>query len=226
MANINFTEFNLRTSPLTGDFLVGYDESASNEIRMEIKDVLSLVNSAKYESVYSSVNVASANWDSVYSNVNVASANWNSVYSSVNSNSAKYESVYSSVNVTSANWDSVYSNVNSNSASWDSVVNVKHESSTNYILQQSDVDSLLTFNTTTLTLVIIPTDSVLNVPIGSHLTVMRKGSGFVDLSASFGVNLLSVNSFTFLKNVNSIATLIKLNNDEWLLHGDLDFLIV
>jgi hypothetical protein len=194
MANINFTEFDLRTSPLTGDFLVGYDESGYNEIRMEIKDVLSLINSAKYESVYSSVNVTSANWDSVYSNVNV----------------------------TSANWDSVYSNVNSNSASWDSVINVKHESSTNYILQQSDVDSLLTFNTTTLTRVIIPTDSVLNVPIGSHLTVMRKGSGFVDLSASFGVSLLSVNSFTFLKNVNSIATLVKLNNDEWLLHGDLD----
>ena len=135
MANINFTEFDLRTSPLTGDFLVGYDESGSNEIRMEIKDVLSLVNSAKYESVYSSVNV------------------------------------------TSANWDSVYSNVNSNSASWDSVIDVKYKSSTNYILQQSDVDSLLTFDTSTLTHIIIPTDSVLNVPIGSQLTVMRKGVG-------------------------------------------------
>ena len=42
MATINFSDFNLKTPILSGDFLVGYDENTSDEIRTKIKDIVDL----------------------------------------------------------------------------------------------------------------------------------------------------------------------------------------
>lgn len=80
-------------------------------------------NSAKYESVYSSVRNNSAFWNDVYSNVATTSTARDSVYTTTRNNSASWggtliPSVFTSLTANSANWQSTYTTVSTFSATW------------------------------------------------------------------------------------------------------------
>ena len=47
MAQRNFTQFSLRTFPLTGDYVVGYKADGSEELRTSLQNVIDLVYDSK-----------------------------------------------------------------------------------------------------------------------------------------------------------------------------------
>lgn len=67
--------------------------------------------------------------------------------------------------------------------------------------------------------IVIPANS--NFEDGFQVSVARIGSGFVEISASQGVNLRSAEGRTLLRVQNSTAALVKLSAEDWLAFGDL-----
>jgi hypothetical protein len=174
MADKNFTQFDLKTTLSLNDFLVGYNENGSNEIRTKISDINSFVLDKQTLSFNES-------------NKNLTLSN------------GKFASL-SSIDLTIIKGETYSGNAD-------------------YFLQITDYNKLLTFDNYELTNVIIPKD--LKIPIGTELKIMRKGNGNVALSASNGVILRSVDDSVFVKYKNSVVNLLKLDENDWLLHGEL-----
>jgi hypothetical protein len=59
------------------------------------------------------------------------------------------------------------------------------------------------------------------IPIGSQILVSRNGSGEVTFTPDGGVTINSVQGFLRLNNQYSVATLVKIDTDVWVLFGDL-----
>jgi hypothetical protein len=111
MTTKTFANFQTRHPILTGDFLVGYKEDASQEIKITVSSLIQKISSS----------VVSGNWDSVYSSVKYTSGNWDSTYTTVLTESASWiGGGGSDVVGLSANWESTYTTVESNSSTnWD-----------------------------------------------------------------------------------------------------------
>ena len=140
MTTKTFANFQTRHPILTGDFLVGYKEDASQEIKITVSSLIQKISSSvvsgNWDSVYSSVKDTSSNWDSTYTTVLTESAswvidnsidtevrsltsNWETTYNTVNTNSTDWDSAYSTIlTYTPTNWTDTYTNVQSNSASY------------------------------------------------------------------------------------------------------------
>ena len=124
MATKNFTQFDLRTPLLTGDYLVGYNQDGSIELRTQVRDVVNLAtgvaSNLKFPylplsggevtgdlNVDSGVSVVgllstldnntAVEWNEAYTTVSDLSSSWNSSYDTVNSLSAGWEATLSSV---------------------------------------------------------------------------------------------------------------------------------
>jgi hypothetical protein len=176
MADKNFTQFDLKTTLSLNDFLVGYNENGSNEIRTKISDINSFVLDRQTLSFNES-------------NKNLTLSN------------GKFASL-SSIDLTIIKGET-------------------YSSDSDYFLQITDYNKLLTFDNINLTNLTVIINKDLNFPTGSEIRIMRKGDGNVALSASNGVNLRSVDNSTYIKNKNSVVNLIKLEENDWLLYGDL-----
>lgn len=176
MADKNFTQFDLKTTLSLNDFLVGYNENGSNEIRTKISDINSFVLDKQTLSFNES-------------NKNLTLSN------------GKFASL-SSIDLTIIKGET-------------------YSSDADYFIQISDYNKLLTFDNINLTNVNVIINKDLNFPVGSEIRIMRKGDGNVALSASNGVNLRSVDNSTYIKYKNSVVNLVKLEENDWLLYGDL-----
>lgn len=176
MADINFTQFDLKTNLSLNDFIVGYDENGLIEIRTKISNLSNFIlNDEKIE------------FDELNKRLSISNGK--------------------SVSLSALNLLSVKE--------------FSYPSETNYSLQISDVNNLVTFNNDYSTIIVLENDSVEKFPIGSEIKIMRKGTGDVSLSAQNGINIRSENSSLFLRDVNSVVNLLKIENNDWVLYGDL-----
>jgi len=118
MANKKFTDFDLATSLVDGDYIIGYKANATAELRTTFETFRnSLPAEFKYQGA--DLKTLSANWQSTFTTVQSASATWNEAYTLIQANSATWEADSSEdleVRALSANWESVYSTVQANSS--------------------------------------------------------------------------------------------------------------
>jgi hypothetical protein len=204
-----------------------------------------LNNSAVWDSTYTSVTSISANFDSVYTTLNSNSANWNSTYTTVLNNSASWGTGggggginlgvvtnYLSTNnvlLSSANILGTLTVQGSVSTSSNIFVSgfvvsqlpVTNTSLTSYNLSFQDRSDLLIINTATTCNVNILNDSSIGFNTGDQINIARFGSGSVSVSSAAGVTLRSAGSRKNLRDLYSVATVVKLSANDWLLFGDL-----
>ena len=102
MTTKTFANFQTRYPILTGDFIVGYKEDASQEIKVTVNSLIKTISSS----------IISKNWDSTYTTVLTESASWiGGGGSDVVGLSANWESTYTTVESNSStNWDNNLSN--------------------------------------------------------------------------------------------------------------------
>jgi hypothetical protein len=134
MATINFTQFNT-VSPLTsGDYIVGYKQDGSQEIRATVKQITDLVNATDAQTLSfneSNKNLSISNGNTVSlsalvdstidNGVRALSGNWQSTYTTVQNTSAAWNtdnSIDLGVRSLSANWQSTYTTVQNVSTNW------------------------------------------------------------------------------------------------------------
>ena len=98
---------------------------------------------------------------------------------------------------------------------YDSINNV---TGTAYSIVSSDSGLLLTFGSATETTITLPNDSV-NIDIGSHIDIVRIGTGSVTLSPGVGVSINATG--LSLRSQYSAASLVKVASNTWLVVGDI-----
>ena len=89
-------------------------------------------------------------------------------------------------------------------------------SSSTYALQANDVGKVLTFSNATSTTVNIQPDLSLAWNVGQRVDIIQWGEGYIQVSASPGVTLLSNNETPILNQKYNTGTLIKSDDNEWL----------
>lgn len=92
-------------------------------------------------------------------------------------------------------------------------------STTSYTLALSDSGSLI--NATTGMTITVPPFSTAAFPIGSQLLIYRSAVSAVAITAGSGVTINAPGSADEIANQYSIATLMKLGTNEWVLGGDI-----
>lgn len=98
--------------------------------------------------------------------------------------------------------------------------NVKTSS---YTLALSDQSKMIEMNSSSATVLTVPTDSTVNFPIGTYIVVLRTGTGSVAIEGMVGSPSGVVINFTpglTLRAQWSMATLIKRAANTWVLSGD------
>lgn len=139
MAQRNFTQFELRQIPLTGDFLVGYKSNATAEIRTSFQNIIDLIYSseprgsqgfslvrqnsgATWSYQGTDLKELSSNWESTFTNVFSNSSTWGSggeTYNIVRANSAtRWNYQGTDLKALSANWQNTFITVQNNAESW------------------------------------------------------------------------------------------------------------
>lgn len=89
------------------------------------------------------------------------------------------------------------------------------EESTNTSLEIGDVGNIIKM--TAASTVFIPTNEDTPIPVGAKVDILRYGSGAVDISSA--VDLRAPNG-TDLASQYSMASLVKIDTNEWVLTGD------
>jgi len=160
MAQRNFTQFELRQIPLTGDYLVGYKANATSEIRTSFQNIIDLVYASEprgYQG-FSLVRQNSATtWNYQGTDLKSLSSNWQRTYTNVLANSASWGSggeTYNIVAVNSAtNWNYQGTDIKSLTANWQSTyITVLNNGGSTWAYDGTDLKELSgswqnTFNT-------------------------------------------------------------------------------
>lgn len=92
-----------------------------------------------------------------------------------------------------------------------------------YTLALSDQSKMIEMNSSSATVLTVPTDSTVNFPIGTYIVVLRTGTGSVAIEGMVGSPSGVVINFTpglTLRAQWSMATLIKRAANTWVLSGD------
>lgn len=105
-------------------------------------------------------------------------------------------------------------------ATWINYRNVKDQYSTEYTVTNNDNKAIITFNNDLTVTVTIPVASNNNLPIGTTIELVRLGDGAVNVTGEQGVNINSSVGWT-LRTVYSRATLSKIDNNDWVVSGDM-----
>jgi hypothetical protein len=90
-----------------------------------------------------------------------------------------------------------------------------------YGLLITDATKLVLMNVGSGNNLTIPLNSSVPFPIGTQIVVGQYGSGQTTFVATGGVTLISAGGKTKLNAQYSMATLIKIATDEWILSGDI-----
>lgn len=92
---------------------------------------------------------------------------------------------------------------------------------TSYILVLSDQTKIILMNVGSANTLTIPLDSSVSFPIGTQILICQYGAGQTTITPTLGVTLISVGGKTKLTSQYSMATIIKIATDEWILSGDI-----
>jgi len=90
-----------------------------------------------------------------------------------------------------------------------------------YTLALSDAGKLVKMDVASANNLTVPPNSSVAFPIGTQILVLWQGAGQTTIVAGSGVNIYSKDGNVKLSARWCVATLIKLNTDNWLLVGDL-----
>lgn len=102
-----------------------------------------------------------------------------------------------------------------------SILQFNQQTGTEYSLALSDKDKIVELDNTSPIILTVPSDTSVNFPIGTSVSILQTNIGQVTVAAGSGVTL----NFTPGPNLRtrwSSATLIKRASNTWLLSGDLD----
>ena len=99
---------------------------------------------------------------------------------------------------------------------------INPQTSTTYLIATnlSDNGRLITLNNASGITVTVPTNASAAYPIGSQINLAQIGAGQVTVAGTSGVTVNGTPGLK-LRTQYSLATLIKIGNDSWLLTGDL-----
>lgn len=92
-----------------------------------------------------------------------------------------------------------------------------------YTLALSDQSKMIEMNSSSATVLTVPTDATVNFPIGTYIVILRTGAGSVTIEGQVGVPSGVTINFTpgqTLRAQWSMATLIKRAANTWVLSGD------
>ena len=88
-------------------------------------------------------------------------------------------------------------------------------------LSLSDAGKLLKLDRASANDLQIPLNGAVAFPIGTQILLMQHGAGQVTVTSSMGVTLRSSGGKTKIAAQYAMASLIKINTNEWILAGDI-----
>lgn len=94
------------------------------------------------------------------------------------------------------------------------------QTGTTYTLVLADAHKLVTLNNSSAITLTVPTDVSVNFEIGDQVNLLQLGTGQVTVGGA-GVNIRSEGSKLKLAGRYAIATLVKIDSNEWVLVGNL-----
>lgn len=219
MAQRNFTQFELRQIPLSGDYLVGYKSNATAEIRTSFQNIIDLIYSSEPRGSqgFSLVRQNSgATWSYQGTDLKQLSSNWERTYTNVLANSATWGSggeTYNIVRANSAtNWNYQGSDLKALSANWQNTyITVQNNSGTTWNYQGTDLKQLSANWQTTYSIVSSLSSSWQNAvagttgPIGP---VGATGATGVGISGATGPTGAAGQSTSFYEYKADVSTII------------------
>ena len=134
----------------------------------------------------------------------------------------KNDGDYKTTLKTSANnADRVYTFPDENCTLAAQEITLVDKTSTTNTLVISDLYRLIKVNNSSANSVLIPTNTSAPFPIGSQILITQYGTGQTTITPDTGVTLRSSGGKTKTSAQYAMATLIKINTNEWLLAGDI-----
>jgi hypothetical protein len=97
-------------------------------------------------------------------------------------------------------------------------ITLNAQTGTTYTLALSDAHKLVTLNNASGITLTVPTNGSVAFAIGDQVNIMQLGAGQVTVSSS--ATIRSQGSKTKLNGQYSLATLVKIASDEWVLVGN------
>lgn len=97
------------------------------------------------------------------------------------------------------------------------------QSGTTYTLALTDAGGMVRCSNASAVTVTVPTNAVVAFPTGTVVTLLQSGAGQVSIAGSVGVTIRKPSTKNAaIAEQYGVATLIKLDSDEWLLGGYLE----
>lgn len=100
-------------------------------------------------------------------------------------------------------------------------VTANEQTGPGYTLVLSDDSKLVDMNRSTAQALTVPPYSSVQFPTGTQILIRQKGAGQVTITAGSGVTLQSADSALKTRVQNSVAGLLKIDTDTWVVFGDL-----
>lgn len=100
---------------------------------------------------------------------------------------------------------------------------ISEEAGTSLTLDVNDTGKALVFSSSDPVTVTIPADSTYEFEIGQTFLIVQEGTGTVSVTGAVGVTLsgLSVSDPVDVAGQYGVATLIKIDDDEWVIFGNI-----
>ena len=100
---------------------------------------------------------------------------------------------------------------------------VESSASTSYTLDVNDTGKALVFSSSSPVTVTIPDDSTFEFVVGQTFIIIQNGTGTVSVTTEDVANLYSsvATGTVDLNSQYSVATLIKIDSDDWVIYGDI-----
>lgn len=92
---------------------------------------------------------------------------------------------------------------------------------TNYLILSSDDGKVILTNSSSANILYVPHNSYTALPVGTQVTIVQKGSGQTTVAGLDPAVTLRYNTTLKLRSQYSVATVLKIATDEWLVFGDL-----
>lgn len=92
---------------------------------------------------------------------------------------------------------------------------------TSFTINASDIGGIVRVDSNTATAITIPTNTTLPTAVGSQVLIIQMGTGQLTISAATGVTVRSSGSKYKTVNQYSLASLVKVDTNEWVLGGEL-----
>lgn len=100
---------------------------------------------------------------------------------------------------------------------------IENSAATTYTLDVNDTGKAIVFSSNSPVTVTIPDDSTFEFVVGQTFIIIQNGTGTVSVTTEDVANLYSsvATGTVDLNSQYSVATLIKIDSDDWVIYGDI-----